>query len=179
MVVTGCSNDELPCLLVDCGTEESEAQRTELDVERVVWDCCSAESDTSCSDPGASWYDITTTGFAESLWLEITETDDLGHSMYQERHALPLILSDAGADWSSYFLELDQISADECETLADCPDLPTSGINTLFSCTSLVQGSVNWTLQPDAASTDLDASCVSWGVVLEPPNGCVEIEVEF
>ena len=172
-IFIGCTDDDRPCLLVDCESDASTEPTARPEVRRIAWDCCDADSTNTCTVPGESWYDITLDGIAEALWLDIGLTDGEGRVFYQESHELPLLLADSNANWSTYFLELEQLAEPGCETLAECPeDIYEPGIDTLYSCIDLDSNTVNWTLQIVEREREEPTHCVHWGADIDTTSDC-------
>ena len=168
----GCSQSDLPCLLTDCEEDELQTIDGPPEIHRVAWDCCSSESDSTCSEEGSFWYDVIVNGDPASVSLEITLTDGLGEALYEETHALPALSEELESDVSIHFLELVGEDSSACETLADCPDLYQSGESTLFSCTDTDLSDLNWTIQIDSNGPPAAASCGQWGASLSTSEDC-------
>jgi hypothetical protein len=168
----GCSQSDLPCLLTDCQEDELQTIDGPPEIQRVAWDCCSSESDSTCSEEGSFWYDVIVNGEPAGVSLKITLTDGLGDPLYEETHALPALNEELESNVSIYFLELFGEDRSECETLADCPDLYQSGDTTLFSCAESELSILNWTIHLDSSEAPAASSCGQWGASLTTSEDC-------
>ena len=172
MGFVACSESVPDCLTEDCTVEDSAAALGEASFQRIAWGCCTPDTDESCPEFGAFWYDVVLGGGTDSLVLECSQTDGYGQALYQESHLLPVVYQDPSAGWSSHYLELPLLDSSSCDTLQDCPLEYESGQSSLFSCAGEDLAGLNWTLRITTEDPAVQGECGSWGADLDSSEDC-------
>lgn len=157
-----CGGSELPCLVIDCQSEDTTILSGSPEIERVAWGCCVAETDPSCPESGAFWTDLVLTGAADSVELQLTQVSE-GTSTYQELHPIPQVILDAHSNWSIHFLEI------------PTKEFFEAGLGTLFTCDQELLDQVNWTILLSPESSDEENLCGTWGEDLDSSAECLPL----